>query len=289
MALRGARGHERSFGRMCQTATTRGCGATVAENLDVGAGHRMLAFTLDRDGCEAAPGQFAMVTVPGRPDLTLPRPFALLDTLAGRTARILVKAAGAGTAALERAKPGDVLRVLAPLGRPWRLESRTTSLLVAGGTGYAALHLLAERLAAAGSRVRLIWGAARAASFPRRDALRLEGVEYVEATDDGTCGFSGTSVACLDRMLCDDGRCLDAAVYGAGPVPMLRALARLAGDRGLVCQVSLEARMACGIGVCRGCVVNARTPHPKTGLMRRAVCIDGPVFDAEELNWEKLT
>ena len=67
--------------------------------------------------------------------------------------------------------------------------------------------------------------------------------------------------------------------------PDLRPLAR---ERDIPCQVSLEARMACGIGVCRGCVVNAARPHPETGLRRRAVCADGPVFDARELDWEDL-
>jgi dihydroorotate dehydrogenase electron transfer subunit len=125
------------------------------------------------------------------------------------------------------------------------------------------------------------------ASFPDRAALAIDGLEVIDASDDGSCGFSGTSVACLADLL-DGAPGGEGHVFGAGPVPMLRGLVELARERGLDCQVSLEARMACGVGVCRGCVVNAVEPHPKTGLRRRAVCKDGPVFDADELDWERL-
>ena len=72
-------------------------------------------------------------------------------------------------------------------------------------------------------------------------------------------------------------------IYAAGPEAMLRAAARLAREQGLPCRVSLEQRMACGVGVCRACVVDGTTAHAKTGLQRRTVCQDGPVFDIDEL------
>ena len=72
-------------------------------------------------------------------------------------------------------------------------------------------------------------------------------------------------------------------LYAAGPEPMMAATARIGRALGFPVRVSLEARMACGVGVCRACVVDGTTPHPKTGLLRRAVCQDGPVFDIDEL------
>ena len=272
---------------MCRDADRAGVVARVVEAKDVGARHALIRLDAGRDLGDVAPGAFAMVTVPGRADLILPRPFAILDA-EGSVVSLLVKVVGEGTRFLAAARAGDEVSILAPLGRPWRIETCTVAFLVAGGTGYAALHMLARRLHASGVTVRLIWGQANVSSFPDRAALAIPGVDVIDASDDGSCGFEGTSVACLADLLDEGVGDRAGCVYGAGPVPMLRGLVALACERGLSCQVSLEARMACGIGVCRGCVVNAVRPHPETGLRRRAVCRDGPVFDADELDWERL-
>jgi dihydroorotate dehydrogenase electron transfer subunit len=150
-----------------------------------------------------------------------------------------------------------------------------------------ALRFLAAEILKTGRRVRAVWGQCGGDLFPSPDAVEVPGVEMTYATEDGSCGFCGTSVECagalIESELVDDGPRL----YGSGPLGMLRAMAALARERGLSCQVSLEARMACGVGLCRGCVVNAVRPHPGTGLIRRAVCSDGPVFDAAEIDWER--
>jgi dihydroorotate dehydrogenase electron transfer subunit len=77
-------------------------------------------------------------------------------------------------------------------------------------------------------------------------------------------------------------------VYAAGPVAMMQAAWALCERRSLPCQVSLEALMACGMGVCRSCVVDVHDPHPVTGLRRRAMCVEGPVFDAARLDWSTV-
>jgi dihydroorotate dehydrogenase electron transfer subunit len=261
--------------------------ARVVSCADVGAGHALVKIEAAPPLGDVAPGTFAMVSVPGREDLILPRPFAVLD-VEGRVVSLLIKVVGEGTRWLASSRVGDAVSILAPLGRPWRPVEHGTAFLVAGGTGYAALHMLAKQLRASGVDVRLIWGQANVSSFPDRTALAIDGIEVRDASVDGSCGFSGTSVACLADLLDEKPADGAACVFGAGPVPMLRGLVDLARERSLPCQVSLEARMACGIGVCRGCVVNARDAHPATGLRRRVVCKDGPVFDADELDWEHL-
>ncbi len=269
--------------------------APVRENRDLGAGYRLMRLDAKEIATRARAGQFVTLGLPGRTDVFLPRPLAILDADpdAGEV-RVLFKIVGRGTRILAdlAADHNQSVRLIGPLGRGWRARDEGRSILVAGGTGYAALHLLARGLAESGREVRIVWGHSCSDACPATAPLEVAGVELGIATDDGTRGFRGTSVECLRDMLGESspGNTPGAAsaVYGAGPIPMMATLAELARERGLACQVSLEARMACGIGVCRGCVVNARAPHPVTGLRRRAVCSDGPVFDAEELDWENL-
>ncbi len=244
----------------------------------------------------AKPGQFVNVGFPDITDPLLARPFAVFDARAGEV-DVLFKKVGRGTVLMAELSVGDGVRLVGPLGRPWRLEPAEASVLVAGGTGWGALHMLGKALASEGREVRAIWGQCDADAFPAERLVEAGAIAAGEgapdagtilSTDDGSCGFCGSAVECLRDLLENKlaGRSL--ALYGAGPVAMLRALAELARERGLPCQVSLEARMACGIGVCRGCVVNARGPHPETGLRRRTVCTDGPVFDAAEIDWENV-
>lgn len=260
---------------------------------DLGAGYFLLRLETEEVAASARPGQFVMVRFPGTTDPLLPRPFAVFGTEGG-VLEVLFKIAGRGTKKLSNARPGDTLGVTGPLGKGWSVPEGK-ALLVAGGTAFAAVRWLAVGLAREGRLGGLVWGMKTRGDFPRLESLLPEGVAPSLATDDGSLGFAGTACELARRFLHErDERGKggpDAAltVCGAGPVPMLRALAQLAEGCRLRCLVSLEARMACGLGTCRACVVNARTPHPGTGLRRRAVCTDGPVFEAEGLDWEALT
>lgn len=267
----------------------------VLENRDVGAGHGLARLGAPWIASRARPGQFLTVGLPGRTDPLLPRPFAVFDADAGSgEIAILYRVVGRGTRLLAGTRAGDAVRLVGPLGRgwrkpkEWRRPKEGPAVLVAGGTAWAALRFLAKELASEGLELCAVWGQAGARGFPDREAVGAPGVQVKLATDDGSCGFQGTAIECLRALLNDDLSGREPTLYGAGPEPMLARLAGLARDRGLPCQVSLEARMACGIGVCRGCVVNAREPHPETGLRRRAVCTDGPVFDSGELDWGDL-
>jgi len=263
--------------------------AAVAANRDLGAGFRLLRLVAPEVASHARAGQFLMLGLPGTADPLLPRPFAFFDVDrdAGEV-EVLYKVVGRGTRLLAETREQERLRLTGPLGRGWRKPEEGTAVLVAGGTAWAALHLLAKELAADGREVCAIWGGPSEESFPDREAVSPPGVRVRLSTDDGSCGFSGTAVDCLCEFVGKGAGDRKPLLYGAGPLPMLAKLAEFARDRELACQVSLEARMACGIGVCRGCVVNAREVHPETGLRRRAVCTDGPVFDAGELDWENL-
>ncbi len=265
--------------------------AKVSANRALGGDYWKLTLKAAEIASRAKPGQFVNVGFPDRTDPLLARPFAVFDARPGEV-DVLFKKVGRGTGLMAELEAGDHVRIIGPLGTPWRLEPAEASVLVAGGTGWGALHMLGKVLASEGREVRAIWGQCDADAFPEAGAIAAgEGASDagpILSTDDGSRGFCGNAVDCLGDLLQDELAGRRPALYGAGPVAMLRALAQLARARGLPCQVSLEARMACGIGVCRGCVVNAKGPHPETGLRRRTVCTDGPVFDAAEIDWEDL-
>ncbi len=230
---------------------------------------------------EAQPGQFAMVRVADGIEPLLRRPFSLHRMLesAGGEFEILFRRVGAGTQSLARLRVGDRVDVLAPLGRGFRLRS-TAALLVGGGVGVAPLLFLAESLRARGTAVRLLLGGRSDRDVLCHDDFGCLAVPYALATEDGSLGEAGLVTGLLQRELAATAQ--PVTVYACGPAPMLAAVAALCRGRGVACQVSLEAHMACGIGACLGCVV----PGVATDYLR--VCQEGPVFEAEEVDWAAL-
>jgi dihydroorotate dehydrogenase electron transfer subunit len=223
-------------------------------------------------------------------DPLLGRPLAVFDLPDGEpgSVEVLYDVVGRGTRIFSGLGPGDRVRVLGPLGNGWRPGAGAgRSVVVAGGCGVGGVFLLARRLGAERpGTVTLVLGAASSDGLLSEESCaRLTGVEVVRATDDGSEGLRGTAVEAAAGVLDGGG---PASLYASGPGAMLKAAAAMAAGRMLPLQVSLEERMACGVGACRGCVVRALEPHPETGLRTRTVCADGPVFDAGEIDWEAL-
>jgi dihydroorotate dehydrogenase electron transfer subunit len=231
------------------------------------------------DGRRPAPGQFVMLgPLDGEStDPFLNRPFSI-HRLSGRDRlELLIAVVGRGTRILGSLAPGGRIGLLGPLGNGFTLpDPSRPALLVAGGLGVAPLFFLAEELCARGARPRLLYGAGSVDRLVPTDGLQAKGASVKLATDDGSAGFAGL----VSELLA--GELSDAALRGAyvaacGPEPMLRAVADLARGRGLDLQVSLESRMACGLGACLGCTVFL----PGGAGVR--VCCDGPVFSAREV------
>lgn len=245
----------------------------------------------------ARPGQFVMLSCLAETDAgtdpLLPRPLAILDAnpdtdqfgllyfIAGRGTERLNRAAGAPST---NGRPS--FRVIGPLGNGFdAIEGVDAHICVGGGSGVAPLVFFFRRMMGSSETSRYLVLAARSSDqLARRELVDVQGVHLVEATDDGTAGFKGNAVEALRDLLDGPMRGIRAGIYAAGPEPMMVGAAKLARERGLPCRVSLEERMACGVGVCRACVVDGVTRHPKTGLKRRCVCQDGPVFDPDELD-----
>jgi dihydroorotate dehydrogenase electron transfer subunit len=231
----------------------------------------------------ASPGQFVMVACTGGLDPLLRRAFSIAGVQpspAGSEIELMVKQVGRGTGCLGRVRPGDDVRLLAPLGNGFNLEGDGRPLaLVAGGIGLPPLLFAAEVLAARGAPFDLFVGAATADELLVVErctaAVNRVGGELVLTTDDGTRGEAGFVTAALERRV-QSGREYIRAL-ACGPDPMLKALARLATGLGLPAEVSLEEPMACGVGVCLGCVVELADGRLVPS------CKEGPVFPVERL------
>lgn len=229
------------------------------------------------------PGQFALLApaAPGAFDPLLPRPLSLLDAGPGWQ-RFLFKIAGRGTALLAALRAGDRIGLLGPLGRPFgglvpgEAPAAGETVLVGGGVGIPPLHFLARRLAAAGRPCRVLFGFNRAAEIPAALLAEL-GAQRVELlTLDGSAGRRGNPVA----HLVETHGAAPLAIKACGPAPMLAALqAAVRPDDAL--ELSLEERMACGVGVCRGCVVPVK--DGAGGWRYATICREGPVFAAAAL------
>ncbi|NLN06218.1 MAG: dihydroorotate dehydrogenase electron transfer subunit [Firmicutes bacterium] len=230
-------------------------------------------FRLTLQGEVAAlPGQFVQVGVAPALDPFLMRPFSVHDCSRDKLA-LLYRIAGRGTKLLARRQPGELLTVIGPLGKGFPVGKADRAVVVAGGMGVAPLLYLLRFLRGAGKDVAFFYGAKTAAGLVLQDTFRSLAGEYIAVTEDGSAGKKGFVTQFIRPALAGK----KADLYACGPFSMLRAVAALAKDTGADCYLSLEARMACGVGACLGCVIRGAD-----GCWRR-VCTDGPVFRAEEV------
>lgn len=243
---------------------------------------------------EIVPGQFVMLRILSDSDPLLGRPFALYDTVLDSSGSpigldIVYLVVGKMTKRLAASAAGDKLDLWGPLGHGFRdLTGRQDVCLVAGGIGQTPfLAAIREFLGTCGyggrpalkqvERVRLCYGVRSAELAAGVEDFRAAGAEVHLASDDGSLGFHGF----VTQMLATQPR--PKHIIGCGPEPMLHALAQLAQNWNVPCDVSLETPMACGLGICFSCVTKVTTAD---GWDYRRVCVDGPVFDAASLVWE---
>lgn len=227
----------------------------------------------------AEPGQFVHVRCRGEGQI-LRRPYSLYATGKG-TAALLVKEVGAGSAWLRSREVGEKLDLLGPLGRGFTLPDEGECVLVAGGAGIAPLRFLAARIMENGIRPAVFWGVEGEDEYAGLPSLLEKEMELHLACMDGSRGHKGSVVGLFETSNVRG----FSAVYACGPRGMLAALAAGIGEDGLAAlQVSMEERMACGVGACRGCVVPAA--QPAGGYL--TACKDGPVFYGRELDWRRI-
>ena len=234
----------------------------------------------------------------------LRRPFSFADvTVQGDTvkAELLYCALGAATLRMTTFHKGDTISVIGPLGNGFTVPvGKRTALLVIGGMGAPPIRCLAKSLTAEHAEIEAVAfiGAKTAAALPfegRLDAMSQQlgfsipafaqlGISSVIATDDGSVGRKGFVTDSLVEWLNQNSSRSrgNEIIYACGPEPMLTAVAKIAAERNIDCQVSMERRMACGIGLCQSCAVECRVPN-STETIYKLCCKDGPVFDAREV------
>jgi dihydroorotate dehydrogenase electron transfer subunit len=247
-------------------------------------GYAVLTFRHPEVATRGRAGQFVMMKAGACLDLPLKRPFSILGTNPERESfDVFIKAVGPGSRALTELSGEATASCLGPLGRAFEAPAPgTAAWLVAGGFGIAPLLFFARELMARGQTATIFFGGRTAADLAIRETFSDLSGPVVLATEDGSLGERGTIVPPLEARL--DSAERPVALYSCGPGGLLRAVARVAEERGLPAQVSLDPWMGCGIGTCLGCVVRVQDAGEERGKYRCA-CTEGPVFDAARVQW----
>lgn len=252
----------------------------------IAAGHFQMGILCPYVARNAAPGQFILVRANISKvsyDPLLHRPLAVYNA-SGDVFEILVKVVGSGTRMLSEKKVGDNIDIIGPLGNRFpESDGFQTSILVAGGMGIAGLMRLASFLK--GNRIIALIGASTREKIVGDKDLMVLGAEIHIATEDGSAGYRGKVTELLEEILSSErSSSVPLRIFSCGPTPMLKVIAEIAKEYKIPAYVSLEERMACGVGACMGCVCQVASPDGETYY--KTVCADGPVFDAREIVWK---
>ncbi len=229
----------------------------------------------DKIAGQAVPGQFISVYSNDGSRL-LPRPISLCEIDKEKQAlRIVYRVAGKGTAEFAQYNKGDKIEILGPLGNGFPLERAEGKkvFLIGGGIGIPPMVELSKQLP----------GEKTVIAGYRDDKLFLkeeleQNAAFYAATEDGSAGTKGNVLDSVreNKLVAD-------VIYACGPTPMLRALKAYAQERDIECWISMEERMACGIGACLACVCQSKEVDEHSHVHNKRVCKDGPVFLATEV------
>ena len=243
-------------------------------------GHNIKQFVIlaPRIARKQRPGQFLILRLHEKGE-RIPLTIKAADPEAG-TVTIVVQAIGKTTSMLNCLETGDsILDIVGPLGRPSDIENYGTAVILAGSVGTAMALPTANALKAAGNQVVFIEGARNTEMVVFEDEVRQAGNETFIMTDDGSYGEKGLVTKKLNELIAA-GRKID-FVLAVGPVPMMRAVAQITNPLGIKTMVSLNSIMVDGTGMCGGCRV-------LLGSASKFACVDGPEFDASQVNFEVL-
>ncbi|MDR0978078.1 MAG: dihydroorotate dehydrogenase electron transfer subunit [Endomicrobium sp.] len=240
----------------------------IVSNKEVCAGYFEINIKADNAAQYCRPGQFFMIQIPG---VFLRRPMSI-HNVNGDIVSFLYKVTGIGTSVLSKMSSG-MINLLGPLGNGYNLKTCKDFdyVIAAGGTGIASVHFLAAKLDRKGT---LYYGARSEKDLLCLDKFEKLGWKVEVSTEDGSVGYKGYAVDVLQcRLKTND------VLFACGPMPMLKKISHIARDKKVKGFISLEEKMACGLGNCQGCAV-------KCGGQNKMVCKDGPVFKIEEIELE---
>lgn len=248
---------------------------SVLENKKIGEDYILL--TLKHPNClpEINAGQFVEVQIPDSAKSFLRRPISIHDVnYEQNTISLLIRVVGNGTQLLSTLLCKEIVNLVYPLGNGFSIEKAgSRPLLVAGGVGVAPMLYLAKKLKQYGVTPEFLFGARTSKDLLLLDTFRSEGVVNI-TTEDGSAGEKGfvTNHSLFENLK------NYSSVMVCGPTPMMKAVGVAATKASIRCEVSLENKMACGIGVCLCCVTDTKEGH-------KCVCSEGPVFEINDLKW----
>ncbi len=221
------------------------------------------------------PGQFVSVYSSDGSRI-LPRPISICETdKKNYTLRMVYRVVGKGTDEFSRLVAGDTVEVLAPLGNGYNFH-KSGNVLMGGGIGIPPMLELAKKLSEY-SRPTVVLGYKDDDCFLKADFEKY--ADVLISSDDGSVGTKGTVI---DALKASDVKAEH--IYACGPMPMLRGIKNYAHDNNINAQISLEERMACGVGACLGCVSKTVKEDGHSHVFNTRICTDGPVFDAEDVD-----
>lgn len=258
--------------------------ARVLGNECVGPNLHVMTLQSPDIAASIEPGQFVHMKIPGMADHILRRPFSVYARDAkGGTLEILYQVVGFGSGRMtELVQDDEGIELIGPVGNTWQPPAEADRvLLVGGGVGAAPLFMLCESLVGRGVRTDVVLGAQTETALAcrgRYEALLAEPPRC--ATDDGSFGREGFCTSLVWEAIEEAARAGEPYGYVAvcGPEPLMKIVAGMAAGAGITCELSMERRMACGIGACLSCVVD-------TVEGKKRACVDGPVFKAQEVVW----
>ena len=247
--------------------------ATVLEQKEIASGIFSLWLQTEQIAKGAVPGQFVSVYSSDGSHM-LPRPISICEINAEEgKLRLVYRVVGEGTAEFSGRKAGDKLEILGPLGNGFPLKGKKP-LLMGGGIGVPPILELAKQMQC--EKKQIVVGYRNAQTFLKEE-FEAAGELYI-STEDGSVGTKGNVMdAIREQKLKAD------IIYACGPTPMLRANKQYAEENGIECYISLEERMACGIGACLACVCKSKEKDAHSNVNNKRICKDGPVFLSTEV------
>ncbi len=253
------------------------CMAKVTAVTEIAEGIFSMWLLAPEIACQAAPGQFISLYCKNE-DTLLPRPISLceIDPTEG-TLRIVFRVVGAGTKEFSKRNPGETIKILGPLGNGFptsQCPPGKTAILIGGGIGIPPLLQLSKDIS---GEATVVVGYRNADTFLRKE-LESTARRVVVATEDGSIGIRGNVIdAIREEKLRGD------VIYSCGPMPMLRGVKAWGEEEKIPAWLSLEEKMACGIGACLACVCNSTEVDHHSMVHNKRICKDGPVFLSTEI------
>lgn len=229
---------------------------------------------------EAKAGQFISIFCKDESKI-LPRPISICRIdLVAMTLTIVYRIVGKGTKEFSKYRHGDEIIIMGPLGNGFpceEIDSSSSVILMGGGIGVPPMLGCARALKKLGIKTTSIMGYRNHETFLRDEFEEVSSL-YI-ATEDGSCGTKGNVIDAINEQ-----NITGDVIFACGPKPMLRAIKNYALDNNIICYISMEERMACGIGACLACTCKSTGVDNHSKVTNKRVCKDGPVFLAEDID-----